>query len=175
MVVNHQAYHRKTMQRGITLVELVLSVVISAMIMSGLNSIVKLGLDAQTIGRSRNELAYQGRFALERMTDKARNTPAKELSTPAANTTGDWFAPTMYCRNSTTKQLIETKTTDTSCSGTVIASNVTEFSADIPRDLQGKDIKGVVDRHNGVINITMQDGTNRLPLLTYVRLGGGTQ
>ena len=81
-------------QRGMTLIELLLAMAISAIIMASLNGIVKLGLDAQTAGRGSNELAYQGRFALERISDKARSLTPKVLSTTAANTTGNWFAPT---------------------------------------------------------------------------------
>lgn len=147
-----------------------LATVITVILMKGLSSIVKLGLDAQINGRGRNELAYQGRFALERIAEKARNTAPKALSTPAANTTGDWFSPTMYCRNSS-NQLIEASptlpiTNSSPCDGPVIANNVTVFSAVIPT-------MGVVDRHNGVINITLLSGNNAMTLSTNVRLGGG--
>ena len=67
-------------QRGMTLIELMLSLAISAIILSSLNELVKLGLDAQIVGRGSNELAYQGRFALERMADKARSLAPKVLT-----------------------------------------------------------------------------------------------
>ncbi len=166
-----------TIQRGVTLIELVLALAISAIIMASLNDIVKLGLDAQTVGRGSNELAYQARFALERMTDKARSLAPKILTTPAANTTGDWFAPTgctgaacvMYCRNAS-NQLIETITTDTTCTGTtVIASKVSVFSATLPASM------GAVDRSIGVLSLTLSDtNNNTASFSSSIRLGGGS-
>ena len=164
-------------QLGMTLIELVLAMAISAIIMAALNGLVKLGLDAQTAGRGSNELAYQGRFALERMTDKARSLAPKVLTTPSANTTGDWFAPSgctsaacvMYCRNAT-NQLIETTTTDTSCTGTaVIASNVSAFTAALPANM------GAVDRSIAVISLSLSDADNNAASFSAsIRLGGGT-
>jgi prepilin-type N-terminal cleavage/methylation domain-containing protein len=164
-------------QRGMTLIELVLALSISAIILGSLNGLVKLGLDAQTAGRGSNELAYQGRFALERMTDKARSLAPKVLTTPTANTTGDWFAPSgcagaacvMYCRNASS-QLIETVTTDTTCSGTtVIANNVSSFLASLPISM------GAVDRASAVINLTLNDAANNTASFSAsIRLGGGS-
>jgi prepilin-type N-terminal cleavage/methylation domain-containing protein len=164
-------------QRGVTLIELLLALAISAILLAAINGLVKLGLDAQTDGRNANELAYQGRFAQERISDKARATAPKILSTPAASTTGDWFAPSgctgaacvTYCRNGG-NQLIETTTADTTCSGTtVIASNVSAFSASLPASM------GAVDRSIAVISLTMNNGNNTAVLSSSMRLGGGTQ
>lgn len=165
-------------QHGVTLVELVLAVAISAILMVALNGLVKLGLDAQTVGRGSNELAYQGRFALERMVDKARSLAPKVLTTPTANTTGDWFASSgctgtacvMYCRNAT-NQLIETTTSDNACTGTtVIASNVSAFSAALPVSMGG------VDRSIAVLSLTLNDSANNtITLSSNIRLGGGTK
>ena len=167
-------------QNGMTLIELVLAMAISATIMLALNDLVKLGLDAQTAGRGSNELAYQGRFALERMTDKARSlTPKNLTTTPAANTTGYWFAATntacssasncvMYCLN-TSRQLVETVTSDTTCSGTtVIANSVSAFSATLPASMGG------VDKSTAEINLTLADDKNNTASFsTAIRLGGG--
>jgi type II secretory pathway pseudopilin PulG len=160
-----------------TLIELVLSVAIAAIILAGLNSLIKLGVDAQATGQGTNDLAYQGQFALQRIANTAIKTAPKELTTPAASTTGDWFAPTgcvgtaciMYCRN-TVNQLIETTTADTACASTtapVIASNVITFSA-TPN-------AGSVDRALGMFTLTMSDNLNNaLTLTASIRLGGGT-
>ena len=164
-------------ERGFTLIELLLAVAISAILMAALNSLVKLGLDAQAQGRGANELAYQGRFALERITDKARATVPKVLATPAANTTGDWFAPVgctgaacvMYCR-SAASQLIETTTADTTCTGTtVIASDVSAFSATLPASM------GPVDRQVAAFSLTLVNAGNTLTLTSSARVGGGLQ
>lgn len=157
-----------------TLIELLIATAIGAILLAGLNGLVTLGLDAQTAGRGSNELAYQGRFALERITDRARATAPKVLTSPPANTTGDWFEPTgcigaacvMYCRNATTNQLIETMKGDATCSGTaVLARNVTAFTATI----------GPGTRPAAVLRLTLADAVNTVTLASSVRLGGGTQ
>ncbi len=169
--------HRFQLQRGITLIELVIATAVGAILLAGLNNVVKVGIDAQSSVRGSNELIYQARYALERIADKARSTAPKELATPTANTSGDWFAPTgctgaaclMYCRNSSS-QLIETTTSDTGCTGTaVIANNVAAFSAQLPSAM------GPVDRFGGVISLTMADSLNNSVILSSsIRLGGGS-
>lgn len=160
-------------QRGMTLIELVLATLIGAIILAAINGLVKLGLDAQTAGRGANELAYQGSFALARITDKARATAPKTLTTLAADTTGDWFAPTgcigaacvMYCRNAATNQMIETTTADAACGGTtVLAGNVTAFSTKLP----------VVGRSIAGLSLTLANAGSTVTLSSSVRLGGGT-
>jgi len=163
-------------QRGMTLIELVLATLIGAIILAAINGLVKLGLDAQTAKRGANELAYQGSFALARITDKARATAPKTLTTPAVTTTtGDWFAPTgctgaacvMYCSNAA-NQLIETTTADTACGGaTVLAGNVTLFSASA--------VIGVGTRPAAVLSLTLANAGSTIILSSSVRLGGGTQ
>jgi prepilin-type N-terminal cleavage/methylation domain-containing protein len=166
-----------SLQRGVTLIELLLAVLISAIVMAAINGLVKLGMEAQTGGREFKELVYQGRFALDRMTDRARAVPPKLLNPSAATTTGDWFAPAgcsgtgcaMYCLNGS-NQLIETIVSDTTCSGTtVIANRVAAFAATLPASA------GAVDRSLAVISLTMQDTSRTLSLSSSIRLGGGTQ
>jgi prepilin-type N-terminal cleavage/methylation domain-containing protein len=168
---------RHAPQRGLTLIELLIATAIGAVLLAAIHGLVKLGLDAQSAGRGSNELAYQGRFALDRIADRALATAPKELTTPTANTTGNWFAPTgcsgaacvMYCRNAASK-LIETTTADTGCTGTtVIASNVTAFSATLPAGM------GPVDRHSAVLSLTLANAGSTLTLSSAIRLGGGTQ
>ena len=163
-------------QRGISLIELLLATAIGAILLAGLNSVVKLGLDAQTAGRASNEIAYQGNFALQRMADKALALAPKVLATPAAGTTGNWFAPTgcaaaacvMYCRKAS-NQLIETTTADTACSGsTIIAHNVTAFSAQL---LSGAN---AADDPTANLSLTLTSGNSSVSLSSSVRLGGGT-
>ncbi len=165
-----KAHHRRTRQRGLTLIELVLATAISAILLVSINQLVKLGLDAQSAGRGNNELAFQGRVALERMADAARSSTPTVLTTPPANSTGNWFAPAMYCRTAS-NQLIETIATDTTCTGTsVIASNVTAFSASVPASM------GAVDRSAAVLSVTLTDSANNsVALSSSIRLGGGTQ
>lgn len=165
------------LQRGVTLIELLFAVALGAILLAALNSLVKLGLDAQIAGRDSNELAYQGRFALERMAAQARATAPAVLASPAPNTTGDWFAPpgctgaacVMYCLNANS-QLIETTTLDAGCGGgSVIAQNVSAFSATLPAGM------GPVDRSLAVLSLTLAGAGSTLTLSTSMRLGGGTQ
>jgi prepilin-type N-terminal cleavage/methylation domain-containing protein len=163
--------------RGVTLVELLMALVISALVLGAINGLVNLGVEAQTSGRALNELTYQGRFALERLADKARLLAPKSLTVPAANTTGDWFAPIgcsgagclMFCLNASNK-LIETTVTDSACAGsTVIANNVAGFAATLPAAM------GAVDRSLAVISLTLNSGNYTATLTSSMRLGGGTQ
>lgn len=157
-------------QAGMTLLELLIAVAIGALVLAALHSVVSLGLRAQTEGAQANELLYQGQFALERMVDAARGAVPKLLTTPAANSTGDWFAPAQYCRNAS-NQLIETTTTDTTCTGTtVIAANVSAFSATLPSGA------GPLDKPAGVLSLTLTHSAaaQAVTLTTSVRLGAGT-
>ncbi len=153
-------------QRGLTLIELLIAIVIAVAILAALNSVATLGLNAQVSGRQANELVYQARFALDRMAAKARSTaPTKPLTTPSAGTTGDWFSPTLYCLNG--NQLVETVTYCTG--GAVIANNVTAFSAQLPAGA------GPVDDPVATLSLTLQTAgaPAAVTLTTSVRLGGG--
>ncbi len=166
-------------QTGLALIELLAAVAMSAIVLAALNSLVSLATTAQAAGRGANELAYQARFALERIASQARATAPKPLSTPAANTTGDWFAPTgcstsacvMYCLNGG-GQLIETSTGDTGCAGSkAIAVKVTAFSVQLPANM------GAVDRCAGIVSLSLADAAtgSTATLSSEIRLGGGTQ
>src|SRR6266581_1497745 len=154
----------RRLQRGLTLIELLIAVTLAVFVLAALNSVATLGLNAQASGRQANELVYQARFALDRMAAKARGTAPKLLTTPSAGTTGDWFSvpvppatiATMYCFNSDNKQLVETVVTDTGCAGgvgsAVIANNVTAFSAQLPA-WPGA---GPVDDPVAILSLTLQ-------------------
>src|SRR6266436_3116543 len=163
----------RRLQRGLTLIELLIAVTLAVFILAALNSVATLGLNAQASGRQTNELVYQARFALDRMAAKARSTKPKLLTTPSPGSTGDWFStatpPAMYCRNSDNR-LRETVDTDTGCTGgAVIANNVTAFSAQLPAGA------GPVDDPVATLSLTLQTAgaPAALTLTTSVRLGGG--
>jgi len=152
-------------QHGFTLIEFTLALVVAAILVGALNGVIELAMQARSAGRQDNELAYQGQFALARMVDKARASPAKLLATPTiAGSTGDWFSPTMYCLKGGGR-LVETTTSDTSCTGAkVIADNVIAFSAQ-PANA------GPVDHPLGSLTLTLQAGGAPLVLTTSVRVG----
>jgi prepilin-type N-terminal cleavage/methylation domain-containing protein len=153
-------------QHGFTLIEFMLALVIAAVVVGALNGVVELALKARTAGREGNELVYQGQFAMARMIGKARASAPKVLATPAiADSTGDWFAPTMYCLKGGGR-LVETSVSDTSCTGAnVIADNVAAFSAQ-PASA------GPVDHPVATLSLTLQAGGAPVVLTTSVRLGG---
>lgn len=153
-----------------TLIELLIAVAIGAVVLAALNSVLSLGLMAQADGGQRNEVVFQARFALERIVTTARSASPTLLATPVAGTTGNWFSPVMYCLNGSS-QLIETTTTDSGCTGaTIIATNVSVLSAQLPAD------SGPVDEPVATFGLTLGNGTTSqtVNLSTSVRLGGGT-
>ncbi len=154
-------------QRGLTLIELLIAMTLAVVILAALNSVVTLGLNAQTSGRQANELVYQARFALDRMAAKARSTAPKLLITPSPGTTGDWFSPTLYCLNG--NQLVETTVSAGCTAGAVIANNVTAFSAQLPAGA------GPADDPVATFSLTLQapGAPATVTLGTSVRLGGG--
>jgi prepilin-type N-terminal cleavage/methylation domain-containing protein len=161
---------KRPTQAGMTLIELLIAVAIGAIVLAALNSVVSLGLQAQAAGRQQNELVFQARFALERMITKARSVSPKLLATPTAGTTGNWFAPVMYCKNGS-GQLIETTTADNGCTGTTaIAGNVSAFSAQLPAGA------GPVNEPVATLSLTLVNSAapQTVTLSSSVRLGGGT-
>jgi prepilin-type N-terminal cleavage/methylation domain-containing protein len=160
----------RRLQGGLTLIELLMTMVAAAVVVAALNGVLMLGFEAQASGREGNELVYQGRLAIERMSAKARATAPKPLAAPSLpNSTGGWFAPTMYClKGGSEGRLVETHVSDTACAGnTVIASNVIALSAQLPPG------GGPVDDPVGMLSVTLKAGGAPITLTTSVRLGGG--
>lgn len=163
-------------QRGMSLVELTVAVAIASILLLALQDVVGLGLCSAQSGHAHNELAYQASFALERIADQARVTPARAISAAGSDTTGDWFAPpgcsgsacVKFCRNSSSRQLIRTDTTDTGCTGTgVIANQVSAFVASLPAGA------GIFDRPSIEVIISLDDLTGHSTSYSmHLRLGG---
>ena len=163
-------------QRGMSLVELMVAVAISSILLLALQDTVGLGLRSAQSGHAHNELAYQAGFALERIADQARLTPARAISAAGSDTTGNWFAPpgcsgsacVKFCRNNSSRQLIRTTTTDTGCTGTgAVASQVSAFVANLPADA------GAYDRPSIELTITLDDLAGHISSYTMrMRLGG---
>lgn len=61
-------------QRGFTLLELLITLAIAAVLIAGLAGVTSAALDALTDTRERNDLTRQARFALERMTRAVSRT-----------------------------------------------------------------------------------------------------
>lgn len=161
-------------QNGFSLVEVLVATALASILLGTLLGVTLTGLQSQTVSRERNEMIYQARFALDLIVARARLTPATAatLATPPAKSTGTWFTPTMYCLRTASRQLIETTTSDSTCSGSrVIADNVLDFSA------QPLAPAGLFDRPAMAIALIVSNpsGSESLPPFTaVVRLGGGT-
>ncbi len=61
-------------QAGYTLVELVVSVAIAAMLLTGLQQLLDVGMSAMEMAEERTDLARQGRFAMARMVTAVRGS-----------------------------------------------------------------------------------------------------
>lgn len=91
---------------GLTLVELLVSLLLAAVVMAGLNGVIGTGLQIQTTTQVRNDLTQQAVFAMQRMTAAVQGSPqlllpfndnpatnwrehVREQSVPAAAPEGD--------------------------------------------------------------------------------------
>ena len=117
-------------QRGLSLIELLVSMAIASMLAVPLFMAVRSGASAKAVAGATIDADQQARFAMQRMTAAVMRTPAATvLGAKAATTTGNWLAPVMFCLNGA-GALVETVPADAACAGTaVIASAVTAFSA----------------------------------------------
>lgn len=153
-----------------TLVELLIAAAIGAVLLAGLTSVARQGVQSRAMTRDTGEAIYQARFALQRVAVAARATAAHTLLPPAARTSGNWFDPAYFCVNAASA-LVETTTTDTGCTGTqVIAERVSDFAATQPVGA------GALDAMTAAVAVTL-DVPGGAPL-TYserLRLGGGAK
>ena len=161
----------RRVQRGFSLLELVIASLLAAIVVGTLLGATAGSLRAQATTRDANEMVYQARFAIGVIVAKAQASPPKVLATPPANTSGDWFAPTMYCLHVASSRLVETTTADTGCTGTrAIADNVTAFKVERPA------ASGAIDTAAAAITLTVANAsrTQSLTMTASARLGGGT-
>ena len=156
-------------QSGFTLLELLLSVAIGALIVGGLGSLVMMGLKAQTSGVAASEQAYTAGFALERMVSRTRAAPVKALIGTPSESTGDWLAPLMFCRSAT--RLRETTVTDDTCSaGVVLAEGVAAFTVQEPAGPRPLDSPVITFS----LTIVPANAPEPRTVTASARLGGGT-
>lgn len=153
-----------------TLVELLIATAIGALLLAGLTSVARQGVQSRAMTRDNDEAIYQARFALQRVVAAARATAPHTLLPPAAKTSGNWFDPAYFCVNAASA-LIETTTADTGCTGTqVIAERVSDLAATLPIGA------GALDSMTAVVAVTLDvPGGAALTYSERMRLGGGTQ
>ena len=156
-------------QRGLSLIELLVSIAIASMLAVPLMVAVRSGMSARNVAGAAIDVDQQARFAMQRMAAAIQRTPAATvLGAKAATTTGDWLSPVMFCLNGS-GALVETVPADASCTGTaVIASGVTAFSA--LNYAAGAGASKVIE-----IQLTVSSSQGASSALTSrTRLGGGT-
>ena len=157
--------------RGVTLIELLIATAIGSMLLAALTSMVTLGLDTRTAGAAANEQIYRATFALERLVSKTHAAGPKFLAAKAADTTGEWLAPLMFCLSASAK-LIETTTDDSGCTGgTALADGVTAFSALAAASPGPVDIPIVTY----ALTVAAPAAAQPVTLTASARLGGGTR
>jgi len=97
-------------QDGITLVELLMALVICALVIGPLAAMLNTSVQAGAQNSKRAQLQQDLRFALERITRAAQDTPRKVLA-PQATTlvdSGGWFEKSRF-RVNANKELIEVR------------------------------------------------------------------
>jgi len=158
-------------RRGFTIVELLITAAIAAIVLAPLATAVSDALGAQRIANETNSVAQQARFAMQRMVAAAQRTAAHTLSSKAsATTSADWLGSVTYCLNGA-GQLIETTPLDLLCTlgTTVIADKVSAFS--VQTYAAGAKAGTVIE-----IQLTVTGSAGQsIALTSHTRLGGGTQ
>ena len=152
--------------------EMLVSIAIGTMLMSGLLGPVMDGLQARDYTAQTDDIAIQAEFAMGRMVNTIRNTasPAAgtHLSAAVANSTSNWLTPG-YVFNPTTGQLLEVNGTNQ----TVVADHVTAFGATLHTTTPASP---AVFRAP-LIDLVLTLGSTAAPVVTLrttTRIGGGT-
>ena len=158
------------LQPGFTLIELMISLALAALLVAPLSTLVVNALTAQGVAGAINDVSQDARFAMRRIEAAVRATAPGVLAAKGATTTGSWLSPVAFCLRSN-KNLVETTPADTGCNSSTtrtIAANVTAFNVQ-----QFNAGAGAVQ----VIEISMTvtgAGGQAIALTSRTRLGGGT-
>ena len=87
--LNSNVIHHRSKQTGVTLIELIITIAIAAVIIAALSGTVNVALQSEGEVRERNDLMQQARFAMLRMVTTVRDT--RRLILPLAdNPATDW-------------------------------------------------------------------------------------
>lgn len=146
-------------ERGVTLVELLLGLAISAMVMVPVVAMLGTGVAAGAHGATRLTLEQDASFALERIAAQVRATPRKKLDPNASVSDSDkWFGPVRFSMKA--DQLIERR----GAADHVLADAVRQFS--ITATAVGDDTTLVEAR------LDLERGAETASATTVVRMGG---
>jgi Tfp pilus assembly protein PilV len=84
-------------QTGLSLVELLIAVALTAMLLAPLTAILRGGAAASASVGEQTELQSQAQFAMQRMVARVQATPSALLPAKADDTSsGTWLAPALY-------------------------------------------------------------------------------
>lgn len=82
---------------GLTLVELLLGLALTALLLVAVNAMLQVSTAAGTVAARQLDLQEQAQFAVRRITAAIEHTPAAALSAKSDNaSSGDWLAPTLF-------------------------------------------------------------------------------
>lgn len=148
----------RLLQRGISLVEVLVAMVISTLIMVALAKTIDVALKAQTATREENDLRARSQFALNRISTTIMNATYQELPDKTDDTTsGSWLSPTYALSNGS---VIESD----SAGSRIIATDVSAFSITAPPVNAG--------RPYIVVSMTLSGTNTQLTSSTTARVGG---
>lgn len=140
------------------MVELLVSLLISALILAPLPNMVSNALAVGSISQSNYDLHTRARFAINRITQKITTTPHSDIAANASSTSsGSWFTPVTYSLSGT--QLIEADATG----NRVLADEVTAFSISLHNRTVG--------REKITVSLTLAKGRESITRTETVQLG----
>jgi len=155
----------KPPQRGLTLLELLVGLAITALLMGSLVAMLVSASAAGDDGSERRDLQTQAQFALRRMALRIRQTPNALLPPKSDDaSSGTWLAPATYDLRSGTVAGTLALTETIAATGKVLAEPVSSFSITSPTVTAGRTLIAV--------RITLARGNSRASASLVARMGG---
>lgn len=146
-------------QRGLTLVELLVSLAIAAAVMAPLAAMFQGASDSSVSTRAALDLNREARFALDRISRSAAAAPAVTVGVNVADA-NTWLQTTYALSGA---NLVETDPTVKPTRTATVASGVTAFKLSVPDIGDGQAIMKV--------DMTLASGVNSVSVSRLVRVG----
>lgn len=126
-------------QRGMTLVELLVGLAITALLLTSMTAMLRSAQAASEVTAAQLELQAQAQFALQRIAIQVGQTPNALLPAKSDDRNSlPWALNAGYTWDSKALTLSETIGTGTSTSTRVLADNVTSFAITSPQIATGQ-------------------------------------
>ncbi len=91
------AARRTARAAGLTLIELLLGLALTALLLVAVNAMLQVSTAAGAVAARQLDLQEQAQFALRRIATAIERTPASALSAKSDDaTSGDWLAPVLF-------------------------------------------------------------------------------